>query len=325
MHTSKENLLAVLCVMLSNYCLGVLVPPGDGYFYSTHGWYNNSCEISPCLNNCGTGFYLSGCSGNTTGACVDCNNKPADSSYITKGTLISDCTWSCNSGYIRSVDSCIPNNACTKPKPQDSTYSNTNYPNCDHQCNAGYYGALATNPISCSFCLAGTYSLQGATVCTLCPAGTFSTVVYSPSSVNCDNCAAGTYSANAGANLASACVQCAAGTYSLQGATMCVECPTGTSSAIPGANSASVCSPCGTGKYTNTTGRIACENCNAGTYAGSGGTTKCSTCAPDTYSPLPGASACLTCEWCTTNGLYKSQCGPVSAGSCVSCANMMVT
>jgi hypothetical protein len=314
---SQGSLLVVLGILLSNHCLGI--PPGDGYFYSTHGWYNNTCEVSQCLNTCNIGQYLSGCSGNNTGACESCNNGPEFSSYTNKGALISDCDWVCSGGYILSGNSCIQDSLCNKEIPPYSSYSDSNYPNCDHQCNAGYYGALATNPPSCNLCLAGTYSLRGATVCTLCPAGTFSTVVYSPSSANCEKCAAGTYSANAGANLASVCVQCAAGTYSLQGAITCVECPAGTSSGVQGANSASLCASCSTGKYTATTGRIACVNCNAGTYAANVGTTKCAVCTPDTYSPLPGASACLACQYCTTNGLYKSQCGPVSAGGCVSC------
>lgn len=313
--------LAVLVLLIpSSLC----ILPGDGWYYSSHGWYNNTCKVSLCETNCNLGFYRLGCLGNSTGDCVECTNGPPFSSYSTRGNLISDCAWSCNQGYTQSGQTCIANTACTKVIPQYSTYSDVNYPNCAHQCNAGYFGAQVTNPISCSACPAGTYSLQGSTACTNCAAGTYSGVTASPSDVNCQKCPSGTYSANTGASLSSTCLNCQGGTYSLAaGAVACQACPEGTSSAILGANSAVVCSLCSPGKYTNTTGRIACVSCDAGTFSPSGAT-KCSNCASDTYAAASGMGACLPCAICNSPGIYRSGCGPVSAGYCASCSNPAV-
>lgn len=319
----ERPFLAVCIVLsLSQKCMGI--PPGDGWFYSSHGYYNNSCKVSQCETNCNTGLYRAGCSGNSTGGCVACTNGPEFSSYSTRGNLISDCTWSCNAGYIKTNNICVENTACTKTIPSFSTYSNTNYPNCDHQCNAGYFGAVETNPVSCSACQAGKYSLNGKTVCTDCVAGTFSINSASPSDVSCEKCPAGTFSANAGESVSAACKACPGGAYSIaQGSVDCQVCPEGTSSALTRANSAEVCSPCTPGKYTNTTGRIVCDTCGAGTFSQTGAT-KCSNCAPDTYASSPGLGVCLPCAICNTPGIYRSGCGAVSAGVCTSCVNPAV-
>ena len=298
--------------------------PGVGWYYSSHGWYNSSCKVSQCETDCNTGLYRSGCSGNSTGDCVACTNGPQFSTYSTKGNLISDCAWNCNAGYIRSDQTCVVNSACTKEIPTNSVYSDTNYPNCNHQCNAGYFGTPVTNPVSCAACLTGTFSVQGETVCTACAAGTFSTVPTSPSINNCQNCDAGTYSASTGASLSSACIRCQAGTYSgSTGSVVCEDCPTGTSSAIEGANSFAVCSACAAGKFTNTSASIACSTCGAGTFSPSGAT-KCFNCAPDTYASSSGMGGCLPCAICNTPGIYRYGCGPVSTGACISCSNPAV-
>ena len=308
------------------------VPPGDGSYYSDNGGYANLCPTSSCSTvqpACGIGYYRSGCAGNSSGSCVVCDNKPGNSTYSTKGTLISDCAWACNSGFSQSGQSCIPVTSCTKVIPTNSAYSNTNYPNCDHQCIAGYYNALtATNPVSCGICLEGTYSGIGATVCTSCSAGTYSVVQGSPSNVNCQSCIAGKYSVTAGASSVSTCTSCLGGTYSASvGAsspTICLQCAAGTFSAAVGANSQATCSPCGGGKYTNTTGSLVCADCDKGTYAAGPGATKCANCDVNTFAATTGLTACVPCDLCATPGIYRSSCGPISAGYCASCTNNAV-
>ena len=312
-----RNFIVVL-FLLSNHCLSA----PNGYFYSTHGWFNNTCEVTACVNTCGTGLYLAGCEGNSTGACESCNNRPEFSVYTDHGSLVSDCAWSCDAGYTRLADNCV-SSSCLNSIPLHSSYSNSD---CDHQCDAGYFGAQATNPVSCNTCSAGSYSSQGATICTLCPAGTYSSLSASQGLVNCGECTAGTYSGSAGATISTDCVKCQAGTYSAtpgaSSSSTCLECPEGSSSAVTGANRASLCLLCSAGKFTDTTGKTACGNCDAGTYAANTGTTKCAACAPNTFSSTMGAVACSACQYCTAAGLYKSSCGPVSPGSCVNCGSV---
>ena len=325
-----HRVLAV-CIVLS-LSIDSLVgaeAPGDGRWYSDNGGYENNCPISVCQTDCNIGYYRSGCSGNSSGSCVPCGNKPANADYSTKGLLISDCSWACSNGFIQSGSTCVENTKCTKSIPQNAIYSNAAFPNCDHQCNAGYFNAqTSTNPTSCDICQTGSYSLQGSTTCTVCPVGTFSTVVGSPSAVNCQECPIGTYSANTGASLSTVCINCQAGTYSTAAgggaSSTCHPCPEGTSSASIGAISASVCSSCAAGKYTNTTGNAVCVSCIAGTYASGIGSSKCVACSLNSYAPVSGMVSCTPCEYCITPGIYRTGCGPVSAGYCTVCTNSAV-
>ena len=73
-------------------------------------------------------------------------------------------------------------------------------------CSAGQYSSVGS--ASCSSCAAGSYSSVGSGSCFSCPAGTYS---LSSSSVSCDSCPAGSYSSSAGFT---SCSQCPARTYS---------------------------------------------------------------------------------------------------------------
>jgi hypothetical protein len=318
-----------IILLLSSYGPVGAVAPGDGWYYSDNGGYENSCPVRPCQTDCNVGYYRSGCSGNSTGICIPCNNnKPTDSYYSSRGNLISDCEWACDAGFVKSLSglACVSNTLCTKTIPQFATYSNANAPNCDHQCSSGYFNAQAsTNPTSCSVCPAGTYSQQGATTCTACPTGTFSVIVGSSSSTNCQLCPAGTYSTSAGASHPSVCLNCQAGTYSNEAGAgtvlACQLCPMGTASASTGASSADVCLPCTAGKYSDVTGRTVCTSCTAGTHASGSGSSKCTACIPNFYAPSSGMTSCTPCEICNTTGVYKAGCGPISSGYCTQCTN----
>ncbi len=323
---------AVILCLLPKYDLVCAVAPGDGWFYSSDGGYENSCGISPCQTDCNIGYYRSGCSGNTNGSCVPCDNeKPPNSHYNTKGSLNSDCKWSCNVNFAKSLSGleCISSTLCSKNIPEFATYSNTNTPYCDHQCIAGYFNSqTSTNPESCSICPAGTYALQGATVCSACPAGTFSDLSGSPSAINCQACAAGTYSVTTGASLPSTCIKCQAGTYSNEVgagiASACQPCPIGTFSASTGAVGVAVCAQCTAGKYANITGRTTCTDCDAGTYASISGATNCMACSLNTFASSTGMVLCKQCEICAATGFYKAGCGPISSGYCTQCTNPAV-
>ena len=109
----------------------------------------------------------------------------------------------------------------------------------------------------------------------------------------CSMCPAGKYSTNSGLNFDTDCTTCSYGTYStVSGATVvstCIQCSPGTYSALNGAQSSSSCIPCTTGKYSTSVEAInpaACIQCpsdqcpNPGQY---------STCG---NSSLGGCSQC---------------------------------
>lgn len=308
------------------------VSPGDGYYYSGNGGYENKCGISTCDSSipptvCDVGFYLSGCSGNSSGTCTPCNNKPGNASYTTRGNLVSDCAWMCNTGFTNISSACVSNTQCNTAKPGNTTYSDTNFPTCGFQCNAGFYNTqTSANPTSCTACDAGTYSSQGSTVCTNCSAGTYSTVMASPSSENCQNCPAGKFSTTVKAITSAFCGSCQAGTYtSSLGSTGCTACDAGTASANLGATDPGTCVQCTAGKFSNTTGSTLCTDCAAGTFMNVTGATKCYNCSPNTYAATAGLSVCAQCQICSSNGQWKSGCGPVLPGTCELCTNPAVS
>ena len=148
-------------------------------------------------------------------------------------TFSSTCQPTCPTGYVVSV-----NGKCVMCPPGKQSLNN--------KCvtaDAGYYSALGVEVA----CPAGTWSAAGSSQCSLCPAGTSSSVIGATSSTTCNPCPAGTWS-SAGA---SRCTPCAPGTYSTDiGRTSactnrCTTCPTNRymSSACTAWQN-TVCTPC---------------------------------------------------------------------------------
>ena len=117
---------------------------------------------------------------------------------------------------------------------------------------------------SCTACAAGTFSsAANATsnfACQACPAGSFSSAA---GRTNCTACAAGTFSATIGATSNASCLTCPAGSFSLSNSTSCTACPAGTFSAAAGS---SACQQCSAG-LTSAQGSPNCS-CPAGQYFG---------------------------------------------------------
>ena len=143
---------------------------------------------------------------------------------------------------------------------------------------------------ACEKCPAGTYSdTLTASECTACPIG-FSS---SAGASCCTPCAKGTYSSTAG----SACTSCPAGTYAgATGSSKCKKCTKGSSSSA----GASSCTPCAKGYYSPKAGSI-CSPCCAGTYADCTGSVTCKKC-PTGYTSEAGASSCK----CWAKGTYSA-------------------
>jgi Tyrosine-protein kinase ephrin type A/B receptor-like len=168
-------------------------------------------------------------------------------------------------------------------------------------------------------------------VCTNCPAGTYSGV----GAINCTDCLAGTWSASGAGTCSTPCgadtcsSPCGVGTYSAAGtSTTCFPCPANTSSA---ANSTLImsctclagyiassdgvaCSACGVGTYKPDTGVGVCALCLEGTYKDNEGSGVCSTCPVGTYSATTGRSMCTPCA----AGTYSTAVGASLINTCQS-------
>jgi len=79
------------------------------------------------------------------------------------------------------------------------------------RCGAGEIPTSSEGTRSCAKCQKGAYSQAGATVCTLCAAGKYSTTTGASSDEACTACGVGTYSTVEGANSDNVCVSCAEG------------------------------------------------------------------------------------------------------------------
>ena len=111
-------------------------------------------------------------------------------------TFSSTCKPTCPGGYVVNV-----NGKCMQCPPGKQSLNNK----CVNA-DAGYFSSLGVEVA----CPAGTWSAAGATQCSLCPAGTSSSVIGATSSSSCNPCPAGTWS-NAGA---ARCIPCISGTWS---------------------------------------------------------------------------------------------------------------
>jgi hypothetical protein len=187
-------------------------------------------------------------------------------------------------------------------------------------CKQGYYG----NVSNCQACLQGSYSsMNGSSICQLCPAGTFSTVIAATSASVCQACSSGNYSSSAGSSM---CLTCPIGTYSQSGATNCTTCPSGTIANYIGASTCmacpagfysyntSMCQVCPLGSIASTSGSSTCTLCAAGTFAIN--TTACLSCPQGTYSTGTGNGMCTAC----VVGTYSSQIAATSSATCIPCA-----
>lgn len=138
---------------------------GGNYNYNN---YNNNYSN----NNCALGQYSSG------NSCYSCNSLPWNGYYITRGS----CTWECNSGYVKSGNTCVASgynygttgqcgtsvNSCVSGTFYDTTdYGNYSYWNCTGSngtavsCsayNSGYnYGTTGQCGTSVNSCISGTF------------------------------------------------------------------------------------------------------------------------------------------------------------------------
>jgi hypothetical protein len=78
-----------------------------GYFFSDHGFLNNSCPISPC-GTCGVGQYRLGCAKASAGVCANCTGIP-NATFSSHGWFNDSCNFTCREGFIAG-----PGRSCTQ-------------------------------------------------------------------------------------------------------------------------------------------------------------------------------------------------------------------
>lgn len=170
--------------------------------------------------------------------------------------------------------------------------------------------------------ISGTFSLEGALVCSPCPSGFYSGVRASvcipcaigtyrqidSASGDCDPCAAGTY---APFEQASLCLDCPRGFYSeAGGASACSPCPAGTAGGrIAGGGLADACVDCAAGEYSTADGSMACEQCLAGTASSTVGADNDDVCE---VRRSGGGAWCFFCALCL--GKVRGKAFVVTAG-----------
>ncbi|KAJ3025612.1 UNVERIFIED_CONTAM: hypothetical protein HDU68_006954 [Siphonaria sp. JEL0065] len=166
-------------------------------------------------------------------------------------------------------------------------------------CTAGF---SVTSGI-CSQCAAGYFAEQGASQCTTCRDGYFSS---NPGASECTKCGAGTH----GVSDHQSCPNCDDGYYSSEGASVCTKCGAGTH----GVSDHQSCPNCADGYYSSEgasswTDHQSCPNCADGYYS-SEGASVCTKCGAGTH----GVSDHQSCPNCA-DGYYSSE----GASVCTKC------
>ncbi|CAK9017507.1 unnamed protein product [Durusdinium trenchii] len=153
-------------------------------------------------------------------------------------------------------------------------------------CAAGSASASygAASQLSCEPCRPGFAAAAGSALCSVCEAGTYSTLDA------CKPCSVGEYMQYFGQT---ECRQCDPGTFNDQDqlpTIACQACPIGTFTSLSGATAMSDCEPCPAGTRGISEGLDQCEACPAGFVSRLEGSSICNAC-PMSNTP-PGAVAC---------------------------------
>ena len=171
---------------------------------------------------------------------------------------------------------------------------------CDSCPNGTYSATLVSNhsgheASKCLPCAGGSWVVETATECELCPPGTWSTVLGATSNLVCEQCKPGAYSNSSGSV---ECTECHAGSWQQDlGASNCFLCTqAGMYSDVIGATTSSVCSgSCNVGSKLSESAD-GCEVCKPGSYSSALSSSACLPCEAGKYSSFNGASICFVCS-----------------------------
>ena len=168
-------------------------------------------------------------------------------------------------------------------------------------CPAGYFEDSG----ACYACEAGKFSAAaGATVCTVCPDGTYQPSRGSTACRPVTACGVGMMVTRVATTTSDFfCEMCPAGFFgNVTGAQFCHECSPGYYQDTPGkmvCKAAAVCPP-GKHIYLPATPQtdVVCSACLAGTFSANAEAAGCTSCPIDRYQPEPGATACIPKSTC---------------------------
>ena len=322
----------------------------NAYMYSScPSGYWSAAGATTCTP-AGLGYFSADINGlPTIGAGLQNIGRPAvQALQCACGTYAADATISflcteCDTGAISSVGA----SACT-PCPAGTYLDDSNGCSICTSCAAGKFSAVtsATSSTTCQPCGAGSYSLSGASSCTLCSSGHISTtsgatecIPCSPGKwvaiegqASCIFCAPGKSGNSTGAVSLNSCAPCSAGSYQVDsGAIVCTLCLSGKYSTSVG-SSVNSCIDCSKGKYNDQLGQTACDNCSKGKYNDQSGQAACVNCSSGKYSITIGdtdGSGCVDCSLgdfsdagstvCATCAAGKIACPTTGCSACTDC------
>ena len=87
----------LLPVTLSLQTLLTIEITATGFYFASHGAFNNSCRVAEC-RTCSIGEYRLGCSNASGGICTNCTHIP-NATFTTHGWFNNSCRFMCNAGY----------------------------------------------------------------------------------------------------------------------------------------------------------------------------------------------------------------------------------
>lgn len=215
----------------------------------------------------------------------------------------------CSEGKYNLLPGCVACDAtvdtdCTKCAIGSASNAIGRNSTCD-ACVKGTYShpARQSGATLCVICPNGTFSLDQAGECTECPLGWWAL----EGSSKCTACPRDTYLDTRGKGTVDACLPCPKGSISSRIGNPdpeCNACPPGTYSAdgecircAPGSYSKSgstACSGCQQGTYSESNATV-CVVCNIGTYSPNNYSSTCTPCGTGAFSSISGASTCMKC------------------------------
>ena len=289
------------------YCNQYTLPGGlgGGGYASGYEMYG---PVGPGVSNTGSGGGGGGC-GYPSG---QLGNRGASgfillryesccgltSLYDSSTSQCKNCQVCAQNQYRTQICTNFKDAAC-KPCPL-----NFNCNGIDAVCVSGY---ACTSYSSSYICTPGTFSLSGATSCTTCPIGTYST---NYGSTNCEYCPIQMNTTGIGKTTLNDCLCISSGWYKIN-PTTCNPCLPGY--ACPNSNIQSMCASGTFSSGTSTT----CTSCTTGKYSNPGAS-ECIQCSPETFTL--DSKSCSSCNSpCSPDQYENKSCTPFQNRQCAAC------
>jgi len=279
------------------------------------GWWSSPGE-SECHNctDCHPGHQISSeCTSTKDRQCEECpKGTYEDGENSASCSLCSDgINWS-----EEGASACTPCAQC-QPGHYQNVSCAANRPAVCAECPAGKFTGTTSqaNLSYCQDCPSGSWSVEGASVCTeceTCPIGTFKSQDCTATTARkCTNCPAGTHTSSPDQ---STCTECNIddGYYSFEGASQCETCTTCQSGHYIIAN-------CTSGSNSTNGTDTRCADCDAGYYAAGMNEFFCTECTETVNWSRNKASKCNNCTECEPGHFVSRNCTTTMDTQCSEC------